>query len=197
MSKKYPAASAKVPAVKVPVSAKASSASSSKGKTQPVIVYQPNVRILKVATCQSLSGRTKLTYNIGHVPEGEHASESANDNAEQCGIYLRIYSSTGRGFFSHEWIKLSGIQEIFAKVPEGQCPKSELLHPLFRGKSSNTHGFLWSVLQQEGFVRRLQDKKRGYECVEPVKFLAEVQALIDSGVTLKSADLARLADIKL
>ena len=52
------------------------------------------MRVLATGTCETLSGSSKLTYHIGRMPDGE--------------IYLRVHGNTGGGFFSQEWIALTG-----------------------------------------------------------------------------------------
>lgn len=138
-----------------------------------------NIRIIKVGTCKSLSGKSDLTYHVGHViaEEGTGASD--------CNILFRVYANSGHGFFSDEWVPMSSIQEVFDKLPAGQPITSYMLYPLFRGKSLNSPGFMLAVLQHEGFVRHMQDKKRSYERSDPSAFMAEMVELIDAGTDLR------------
>lgn len=48
------------------------------------------IRIIKVATCKSFSGKAKLTYHIGCRGKTK--------------IFFRIYANDGGGFFSDEWV---------------------------------------------------------------------------------------------
>jgi hypothetical protein len=128
-------------------------------------------RVLKIATCPSLSGKLTLTYHIGCTPEAE--------------IQFRVVANTASGFFSQEWVTLRTIQNVFDEVPAEKTITSFLLHALFRGKSVNTPAFLFAVLKNEGLVQPAKDKQRQYERLDPKGFLAEVKALIASGVDLK------------
>jgi hypothetical protein len=50
----------------------------------------PDMKVLKTATCKTLSGKSTLTYQIGCSPESI--------------IHLHIAKNTGAGFFSDEWV---------------------------------------------------------------------------------------------
>jgi hypothetical protein len=125
---------------------------------------ESDIRILKVGSCSSLSGKSTLTYHIGCTGESE--------------IQLRIYDNTAAGFFSKEWLSLKAIDQVLIKA--GSHFTSFALHPLFRGKSQNNTAFLLVVLLREGFVARATDKKRCYEKVDASAFMSEIKALIDS-----------------
>lgn len=137
------------------------------------------VRIIKIGTCLSLSGKSNLTYHVGHVV-AEEGAESASSN-----IHVRVYANSGHGFFSDEWVAMSSIQEVFDKLHAGQPITSYMLYPLFRGKSLNSPGFMLAVLQDARFVRHMQDKKRNYELGDPSAFMAEMVGLIDAGTDLR------------
>lgn len=128
------------------------------------------IRILKIATCPSMSGKSKLTYHIGG---------SANSE-----ILFRVYANTASGFFSKEWITLTAIQQLFGKAPKADAITSFALMPLFKGKSINTPAFLFAGLLNEGLVKPSTTTKRCYECTDSKKFFAEVKALAASKVDL-------------
>jgi hypothetical protein len=121
------------------------------------------MRILKTATCPSLSGKSKLTYQIRCVGKSD--------------IQVRISANSGHGMFSDDWVALSDIQEVLDKVPSGKPVTSFVLNALFRDKSANTPGFLFAALKQEGLVERSKDKQRSYERGDLKGFMASVKAL--------------------
>ena len=129
----------------------------------------PVMRIIKVASCLTCTGKATLTYHIG--------SEVNNE------IHLRVHSNTGGGLFSAEWVSLNAIKTAFDNAT--QPITSFTLSKLFKGKSTNTPGFLMAVLKSEGLVRNLEGKIRGYEQIDSGAFMAEVNALIASGTDLK------------
>ena len=143
-------------------------------KTSQPINPDSSIRILKVATCPSLSGKSTLTYHIG-----------CNEKSK---ILFRIANNTGGGFFSKEWIALDTILNIFDQQPDNKPIVSLLLYPLFQGKSLNTPAFLLAVLRQEGLVRQLQDHPKHYDRLSSDTFMAEIEKLIQSKVDLKTDD---------
>ena len=124
------------------------------------------VRVLKTATCSSLSGKSKLTYNVGCTAGAD--------------IQFRVVENTGTGFFSQEWISLTAIRAAFARAKSDKAITSFLLHSLYQGKSVNTPSFLLAVLKNEGLVQPSTTTRRCQECTDGVKFLAEVNALMAS-----------------
>jgi len=132
------------------------------------VINNQEIRVLKIGNCPSLSARSTLTYHVGSNAQSE--------------IQLRVYANTGKGFFNQEWIPLNAIQHAFEK--SNKPITSSVLNSLFRGKSVNTPAFLFAVLKHEGLVMP-SEGKRSYECIDPVKFMEEVNALIESTVNLK------------
>ena len=136
------------------------------------VIPESDIRILKIGSCLSVSGKSTLTYHIGCTAESD--------------IQLRVYANTGAGFFSKEWLSLNTIQEAFDKG--GKSFTSFALIPLFRGKSQNNTAFLLAVLLEEGLVKPSNEQRRGYECIDSSGFIAEVNALINSKVSLNVDD---------
>ena len=133
-----------------------------------------SIRILKAATCLSLSGKSTLTYHIGGNSESD--------------ILLRVVANTGGGFFNNEWVSFNAIQGVFDKQPQDKPIVSLMLLPLFQGRSMNSPAFLLAAIKAKGLVKPLGDKKRGYERVDSTEFMAEIQKLIQSKVDLKTDD---------
>lgn len=129
-----------------------------------------NIRILKIGTCPSLSGKSTLTYHIGCNAESE--------------LYFRTYANSSSGYFSQEWVSLVSIQKAFAKVPADGAITSYLMRDLFTGKSTNTPGFVFAALLAEGLVQPSSIVERCYQCTDGKEFFTEIQALIDSAVSL-------------
>lgn len=125
------------------------------------------VRILKVGSCPTLSGKSTLAYHVGFQGTAD--------------ILFRVYANSGGGFFSNEWVAASDIQ--------GALSKSALitafsLHPIFKGKSANTAGFLLAVLKEERLIGRSTENPRCYAATESPVFVAEMQALMAADVDL-------------
>lgn len=135
----------------------------------------PEVRILKIGTCPSLSGQSQLQFQVG-----------VNDKSD---ILFRITGNTGSGVFGNEWIALADIQYIFDAIPPGKYIRSALLQPLFRTKSSNTPAFQLAVLVSCGLVAATENQGY-YQRTDPGKFQADVAALVDAGVDLSGENKA-------
>ena len=118
-----------------------------------------NVRVLKTGTCPSLSGKSKLTYEIG--------SGSASE------IAVRITNNTGGGMFGKAWVALNQVHRLVNDKPI----TSTTLAPLFKGGSANSAGFLLAVMKHEGLV---QPSGRAYERLDGKTFFAEIKALMGS-----------------
>ena len=94
------------------------------------------IRILKEATCSSLSERSTLTYQIG-----------CNDNND---FLFRIHKNSGTGKFNREWVAAGDMLEM---IYEAKKPFSwKVLYPLVEGKSVNTACFLMAALKSEGLI---------------------------------------------
>jgi hypothetical protein len=130
-----------------------------------------DVRVLKISTCPSISGRSTLTYHLGVSPESD--------------IKLRVFANSGGGFFSNEWVQISAVQKEFEKVPDGIALTPHLLSPLFRGRSANNQSFLFAVLKNEGLVSTVKDRKGRFERADAGAFMAEIETLVASNVDLK------------
>ena len=124
-----------------------------------------NVRILKTGTCPSLSGKSKLTYEIG-----------AGSASEIC---VRVTKNTGAGMFSKAWVALDQVHRLVNDKPI----TSTTLGPLFKGGSANSAGFLLAVMKNEGLVQAVG---RAYERLDGKAFFAEVKALMGSPVKVAS-----------
>lgn len=131
----------------------------------------PAMRIIKVASCLTCTGKATLTYHIGSVADNE--------------IHFRVHINTGGGLFSAEWVSLNAIKSALDNAT--QPITSFTLSKIFKGKSTNTPGFLMAVLMSEGLVRNLEGKIRGYEQIDSAAFMSEVNALITSDVDIKVA----------
>jgi len=139
-----------------------------------VTIINPEIHILKAASCPSLSGKSTLSYQVGYGVNGANASTT------EPVIQLRVYANSGGGFFNKDWIALSTIQQLFDKCQSNKPITSFVLYPLFHGRSLNTPAFLLAVLKQEGFLQPVKDKQRNYERLDPTKFMAEIKSLIES-----------------
>ena len=154
----------------------------------------PTVRIIKVGTCLSLSGKSNLTYHVGHVI----AEDGAESATAADSIMIRIHSNSSAGFHSNEFVSLASIAQELDKVPSGHGITSFTLFPIFKGRSQNSPGFLLAALLNEGLVTHLPEKQRSYGRLPDAGFIAEMVKLIDAGTDLrgdaKSAQVKTVSD---
>ena len=116
-------------------------------------------RVLKTGSCPSLSGKSKLSYEIGAGPDS--------------GICMRITKNSGAGMFGKGWVELERVHKLVNDKPI----TSTTLAPLFKGGSANSAGFLLAVMKQEGLV---QASGRAYERLNGKAFFAEIHKLMGS-----------------
>ena len=126
---------------------------------------ESSIRILKTATCPSMSEKSKLTYQVACSGSSE--------------ILFRISDNSGTGFFSQEWVPLAAIRQAFAKAPSEKSITSFVLYPLFSGKSINTPAFLLAVLKNEGVLVPSTTTRRSQEITDCAKFQAEMRGLME------------------
>lgn len=121
-----------------------------------------NMHVLKTVACSSLSGKSKLKFEIGC------------DDTEQ--IHVRVSENNGGGFFSQEWIRWEDINQAFLKAKPGKPLTSHALRLLFLGKSVNTPAFLLAALKHEGLVRPLT--RRTFQREDPKDWRAGIAGLM-------------------
>jgi hypothetical protein len=125
---------------------------------------ESEVRVLKSAGCPSVSGKSKLTYEIGLRNETDPV--------------IRISKNSGGGFFSDEWLPLAAIQKVLAGRAAEKGLTSNAFRATYQGKSVNTAGFLVAVLKAEGVLQLREGNARVYEVADWDGFVASIQALI-------------------
>ena len=104
------------------------------------------IKIIKTATCPSISGKSTLTYQVGKA-----GTETQ----------IRIQENSGAGRFSNEWLSLKAI---------GKTPfTSAKLKELIKGKSINTSAFILAVLLNEELIKPSKTEKGSYVLVDKPK----------------------------
>ena len=127
----------------------------------------PEIRILKTASCPSLSGKSQLTFNIGCNLAGE--------------VHFQVCGNTGGGYWNDDWVAQSSIQAVLDRLPKGAPITSATFRSIYPSKSTNSPGFLAAVLKDIGLLQPSKDKPRCYELGSPNEFIEEVNALLGTG----------------
>ena len=136
------------------------------------------MRILKTATCSSLSGKSKLSYQIGTTDDGQ--------------VNVRVTDNSSSGCFNDEWVSLRRIVGSFDRNSPGNTPvTSGAIIGLFEGKSQNTPGFVFAALKAEGFVQASAHKKGRYDRLDAAAHAKQVKSLLAGERTPTTAPKAK------
>ena len=112
-------------------------------ETQPEI---DPIETMYEGQCESLSGRSTLTYAIGRHPDGT--------------LHFRVLGNTGGGMYCDEWIPGADIDAVVVGRTELTSRSFQVLKP---GRSTNTAGFVMAAIKSLGLIKtndentRLQD----------------------------------------
>lgn len=126
---------------------------------------EEEIRVVKTASCPSLSERSTLDYAIG-----------CKDDKS---IYVRLTENTGSGMFSKEWVPLAQIDLLLSA--DDKPITSRTIRSLYSG-SVNSAGFLLAVLKDVGLIKNIEENSRGYIRTDPQKFTSEIHALLENAV---------------
>jgi hypothetical protein len=129
------------------------------------IMNEQPMRILKTDSCPSLSGRSILTYHIGHKGKD---------------VYFSLAENSKAGVLSREWLPQEKIKQLLAAEEYSFTSRSSSLHTLYKGHSINSGGFMLAVLLKEGLVGYAKGKKRNYCRCDSSTFDAAIQPLIEA-----------------
>lgn len=130
------------------------------------------IRILKIGTCSTLSGRSQLTYHVGSNSDGD--------------IQIRVVQNSGNGQLNADWVPIALIEKLMVAHPADRPITSRVMLPVFRSKSSNSPAFLFAALMAEGLVKGGAEKGAGYLLGDIEAFRKSVSALIASDPNLAS-----------
>jgi len=126
----------------------------------------PDIQILTVETCPSVSGSSILKYQIGMTAES--------------GIHLKILSSSGSGFVNPTWFALDDILNVLVSHSvEIPIKSSHLAKGLeLEGRSRNDSAFLVAVLvANDILVSFVGQDKFQWKYVSADAFLAHCEKL--------------------
>ena len=112
------------------------------------------IEAICTGTCESLSGRSDLTFAIGrHTEDGT--------------LHLAITGNSGGGMWCKDWCSASAVQDAVLGE-SGLTAKS--FHPLHAGRSINTGGFILAALRELGLIRANEENTRVHEHVPGTTF---------------------------
>jgi len=133
-----------------------------------------SLRLIKSDTCKSLTNKSTIGYSILCNSENK--------------VFLKLTSNSGGGFYSSEPVSLDVILDTLKQIKEDKPLTAFYLHKLFRGRSSNSAGFLMSVLLRLRIIKNKSGKQRYYELC---KTLPDIQSLTTSKSVIHHKKTAR------
>lgn len=126
-----------------------------------------NVRVLSVASCPSLSGRSNLIFQVGCD--------------EEKSIHLRVVENSGKGYFNRNWISFKAVNDLLLK----DTPLTfNTLQPLYAGLSINNAGFLLAALKSLGVVELNPENPRVHKRGAVEDFILGINALAETETSL-------------
>ncbi len=125
-------------------------------------------RILKNASCPTLSDKGTLGYHIGITTDDE--------------LLIRVATNSGNGYFSSEWVPVKSALNLLETADKPFT--SFALLSLFKGKSVNTPCFLFAALKSEGFVVVDGNNPRCYALMPIDSVMAQIATLKASDINL-------------
>lgn len=121
------------------------------------------IRVVKTASCPSLSGQSNLGYEVG----------CRGDKT----IYIRLTANSSSGMFSKEWVPLAQIALLLSA--DDKPITSSTIRSLYSG-SVNSTGFLQAVLKDVGLIKNIEENSRSYTRTDPQKFTSEIYTLLEN-----------------
>ena len=118
------------------------------------------IEIIHTGQCESLSGRSDLTFVIGR-------------QTEDGTLHLAITGNSGGGMWCRDWCGASAVQDVVFGE-SGLTAKS--FHPLHAGRSINTGGFILAALRELGLIRANEENTRVHEHVPGTTFEKVISA---------------------
>jgi len=129
------------------------------------------IKVIKIGSCHNISGKHKLTYQIG-----------CNESQEIC---FRVIENSGGGYFSSEWVTLP---TVVSAIDTGPTPTtSSSLFSVFKGKSVNTPAFLLAVLVNEKLVELHTENTRAYQLTNHEAFITDIKKIAPVNVEIDNA----------
>lgn len=126
-----------------------------------------NLRVLSVASCPSLSGRSNLIFQIGCD--------------EERSIHMRVVENSGKGYFNKNWISFKAINDLLL---EDTPLTFNTLQPLYAGLSINNAGFLLAALKSAGVVELDPENPRVHKRAAVEDFVSGINALAETETSL-------------
>lgn len=138
-----------------------------------IVSAVPVINVARIATCDSLSGLSRLEYHIGYEARSPDR------------IHFRIWKNSGGGKFNADWIALAFVEKALPGIPAYETFTAAALAPIAEGKSVNTSSFIGAALLAEGLIVRSEKVARSYERnTDTTLWWSELKKLIEAKTNL-------------
>jgi hypothetical protein len=127
------------------------------------------IEVIYTGTCESLSGRSDLTFSIGR-------------HSEDGTMYLALTGNSGKGIFSSQFVPATAIQDVVIGAHEVTGQSLKVLYP---SVSTNSNAFLLSVLRAIGLVEVNPEQTRQHRHVGGMTVERCVSALMSHARAVK------------
>jgi hypothetical protein len=105
------------------------------------------------------------------------------DAEDVSSICFRITGNSSSGKYNPNAISIAAIERALANIPPEQTFTAAAFNTLYIGGSSNSSGFMGSILLAAGLIARAPDS-RAYIRNTAAEFFEEMQTLISASVNL-------------
>jgi len=119
----------------------------------------PSITPIKTSKCKSLTGKSTITYQIGH-----------NEKRE---LLLRISGNSGGGYFGKDWVSIEDLFTELRQSPEQIT--SSTVAKLFHRRSANNAGFTLAAILNEGVVAPSQERRRCFVLQDTQPFISAME----------------------
>lgn len=132
----------------------------------------PVLRVLRREQCDSLSGRSRIGYEIC---------------CNEAGVpFVRVAHNSGKGLFSDQPVPVELIEELLSGA-SAAITSAYVQQKLYPMRSANCGGFAVAWMLNEGILKLSDSSLRSYEPQDRGEFYSGITALMEAGVALDVA----------
>ncbi len=132
---------------------------------------QPELRVLRREETSSLSGRSRLGYEIC---------------ADAAGVpFVRVVFNSGKGLFSSEAVPMELIEELLSSASADRpITSADVQQKLYPSRSANCGGFAVAWMLNEKILSTAHGLRTAYKPMDRAKFYSGINDLMQAGVAL-------------
>ncbi len=137
----------------------------------PEAVSPPELRVLRREETSSLSGRSRIGYEICCNEAGTP--------------FVRVVFNSGKGLFSSEAVPMELIEGLLAGASEERpITSADVQSKLYPSRSANCGGFAVAWMLNEKILSTAHGVRTAYKSMERAEFYSGIRAAMEAGVAL-------------